>query len=61
MYEADAGIEELLRRLDDEGSGNVAVAWLAHQMRVFIDMHPEWDEAVNGLAGHLARADDDDV
>ena len=72
MYESDSGIEELLHRLGPTGEGDsppgatastdfaIGVEWLAEQMRVFVDLHPDWENAVGSLASYLARADDID-
>ena len=50
MYFTDRGIEELeSRRGDDE----VTLAWLAEQLRIFVDLHPEF-EGSGRAAGHLA-------
>lgn len=57
MYSTDRGIEELeARRGDDE----VAVAWLAAQLRAFVDLSPEFEVPVERLATWLARLDDED-
>ena len=57
MYFTDRGIEELEdRRGDDE----VSLAWLADQLRAFVDENPEFEVAVERLATWLARLDDDD-
>jgi Family of unknown function (DUF6104) len=55
MYESDRGIEELEQRRADE---SVSVEWLADQMRTFVDLHPDWEDAVSRLAVFLARDDD---
>jgi len=57
MYFTDRGIEELeSRRGDDE----VTLAWLAEQLRIFVDLHPEFEAPVEQLATWLARLDDDE-
>ena len=57
MYFTDRGIEELeSRRGDDE----VTLAWLAEQLRVFVDLHPEDEGATERLATWLARLDDEE-
>lgn len=56
MYDSDRGIEELLSRRDGE---TVAVAWIAEQMRAFVDEHPTWEDAIGRFAVFLARGDDD--
>ena len=56
MYFTDRGIEELeARRGDDE----VSLAWLADQLRAFVDENPEFEVAVERFATWLARLDDD--
>ena len=55
MYFTDRGIEELeSRRGDDE----VTLAWLAEQLRIFVDLHPDFENPVEQLATWLARLDD---
>ena len=57
MYFTDRGLEELeSRRGDDE----VSFAWLAQQLRVFVDLNPDFEVPVERLATWLARLDDDD-
>jgi hypothetical protein len=57
MYFTDRGIEELEhRRGDDE----VSLAWLAEQLKTFVDLHPEFEVPVERLATWLARLDDED-
>ncbi|HEX8488595.1 MAG TPA: DUF6104 family protein [Propionibacteriaceae bacterium] len=57
MYFTDRGLEELeSRRGDDE----VSFAWLAQQMRIFVDLNPDFEAPVERLATWLARLDDDD-
>lgn len=57
MYFTDRGLEELERRRGDE---EVTLAWVAEQLRAFVDTHPEFEDAVERLATWLARLDDDD-
>jgi hypothetical protein len=58
VYYTDRGLDELEdARPDDE----VAVEWLVARMREFIDLHPEFEAAVDRLAAHLARADDEEL
>lgn len=57
MYSTDRGIEELTDRRGDE---LVSLAWLAERLRAFVDLHPEFETAVERLATHLARLDDDE-
>ena len=57
MYFTDRGIEELeTRRGDDE----VSLAWLAEQLRTFVDEHPDFEVPIERLATWLARLDDED-
>lgn len=57
MYFTDRGIEELeSRRGDDE----VTLAWLAEQLRTFVDLNPEHEGPIEQLATWLARLDDED-
>ncbi len=56
MYFTDRGIEELeTRRGDDE----VTLAWLADQLRDFVDQFPDFEVPIERLATWLARLDDD--
>lgn len=57
MYATDRGIEELEARRADE---QFAVSYLADRMRVFVDTHPEFEDAVERFATWLARDDEDD-
>ncbi|HRW18535.1 MAG TPA: DUF6104 family protein [Dermatophilaceae bacterium] len=57
MYFTDRGIEELAAR---RGGEQVSLEWLAEQLRAFVDLHPEFETAVDRLATHLARLDDED-
>lgn len=58
MYFTDRGIEELeSRRGDDE----VTVHWLADRLRAFVDLNPEFEDAVERLATFLARDAEDDA
>lgn len=57
MYFTDRGIEELERRRGDE---EVSLAWVADQLRAFVDTHPEFEDAVERLATWLARLDDEE-
>lgn len=56
MYSTDRGIEELEERRGEE---RVTLAWLAEQLRTFVDVHPEHEIPVERLATWLARLDDD--
>jgi Family of unknown function (DUF6104) len=55
MYFTDRGIEELEKRRGDE---EVTLAWVADQLQAFVDLHPEFEVAVERLATWLARSDD---
>ncbi len=57
MYFTDRGIEELAQRRGDE---EVSLAWLAEQLRLFVDLNPEFEVPVERLATWLARLDDED-
>jgi hypothetical protein len=56
VYFTDRGIEELEQRRGEE---SVSLGWLAAQLRFFVDQNPEFETAVERLATHLARLDDD--
>ena len=56
MYFTDRGIEELLSR---RGQEQVSIEWLAERMRDFVDLTPEYENAVERLATWLARLDDE--
>ena len=57
MYFTDRGIEELQAR---RGEDEVTLAWLADQLRTFVDLNPEFEIPVERLASWLARLDDDE-
>lgn len=57
MYFTDRGLEELEGRRGDE---EVTLAWVADQMRHFVDLNPEFEVPVERLATWLARLDDPD-
>ena len=57
MYATDRGIEELDAR---RGQDEVTLAWLADQLRTFVDLFPEFEVPVDRLATWLARLDDED-
>lgn len=57
MYFTDRGIEELAHRRGEE---QVTMAWIAEQLRVFTDLNPEFETAVDRLATWLAREDGDE-
>lgn len=57
MYFTDRGLEELQRRRGDD---EVTLAWLAEQLRIYVDLHPDDEEAVERIATWLARLDDEE-
>jgi uncharacterized protein DUF6104 len=57
MYATDRGIEELVERRGEE---TVSVEWLADRLRVFVDLNPTFEDAVERIASFLARVDDDE-
>lgn len=57
MYFTDRGIEELEQR---RGAEEVTFEWLAEQLRIFVDLNPEFEVPVERLATWLARLDDDE-
>lgn len=57
MYFTDRGIEELASRRGEE---TVTLAWVAEQLRVFVDVHPEFEVPIERLATWLARLDEPD-
>jgi hypothetical protein len=56
MYFTDRGIEELEARRGEE---SLPVAWLAEQLRDFVNLNPSFETAIDRLAVYLARSDDD--
>ncbi|HNV10406.1 MAG TPA: DUF6104 family protein [Propionibacteriaceae bacterium] len=56
MYFTDRGLEELE---DRRGEESVTFGWLAEQLRVFVDLHPEFEVPVERLSTWLARLDDE--
>jgi hypothetical protein len=56
MYFTDRGIEELDKRRGEE---EFSVAWLAEQLRTFVDLNPDFETPIERLATWLARLDDD--
>ena len=56
MYFTDRGIEELVERRGEE---QVSIEWLADRLRVFVDVNPAFEDAVERLASFLARDDSD--
>jgi len=57
VYFTDRGIEELEQRRGDE---DVTLAWVAEQLRTFVDLNPEFETPVERLATWLARLTDDE-
>lgn len=60
MYATDRGIEEFEQRRADE---EFTAIFLADRMRIFVDLHPEFENAIDKFATWLARDDngeDDD-
>ena len=57
MYFTDRGIEELA---DRRGEESVSLEWLAMRLQAFVDLHPEFETAVDRLATWLARDEDED-
>jgi hypothetical protein len=58
VYFTDRGIEELETRRGEE---EVTLAWVADRLRAFVDLNPEFENAVERLATFLARDDSDDI
>jgi hypothetical protein len=56
MYFTDRGIEDLEKR---RGQEDVTIAWLAEELRTFVDLNPEFEVPIERLATWLARLDDD--
>ncbi len=56
MYFTDRGIEELEKR---RGQEDITIAWLAEELRTFVDLNPEFEVPIERLATWLARLDDD--
>ena len=57
MYFTDRGIEELEARRGEE---SVTLAWVADQLRTFVDLNPEFEIPLERLATWLARLEDTD-
>jgi hypothetical protein len=55
MYFTDRAIEELAER---RGAEEVRMEWLAERLRSFVDLHPEFETAIERLASWLARDDE---
>jgi hypothetical protein len=58
MYFTDRGIEELAKRRGEE---DITFAWLAEQLRAFVDENPDFEVPIERLATWLARLDDEDL
>ncbi len=56
MYSTDRGIEELTERRGEE---QVSVEWLAMRLQAFVDLNPQFEDAVERIATFLARDDAD--
>jgi hypothetical protein len=56
MYFTDRGIEELETRRGEE---SVTLAWVADQLRTFVDLNPEYEIPLERLATWLARLEDE--
>lgn len=57
MYSTDRGIEEFGTRRAEE---QFATEYLADRMQVFVDLHPEFEDAIERFATWLARDDEDE-
>lgn len=57
MYFTDRGIEELANRRGEE---EVSLEWLAEQLKLFVDLNPDFEIPVERLATWLARLGDDE-
>lgn len=57
MYFTDRGIEELEAR---RGGDEVTMAWVAEQLRTFVDLNPDFETPIERLATWLARLGDVD-
>jgi hypothetical protein len=55
MYATDKGLEELIERRGEE---LVSYEALAEQLRVFVDLNPQFEVPVERLAVWLARNDE---
>jgi hypothetical protein len=56
VYFTDRGIEELEARRGEE---SVTLAWVADQLRTFVDLNPQFEIPLERLATWLARLDDE--
>jgi hypothetical protein len=57
MYDTDRGVEALEEQRGDE---QVSLAWVAGRLREFVDLNPEFERAVDRLAGWLASGSEED-
>lgn len=57
MYFTDRGIEELAKRRGEE---EVTIEWLSEQLKMFVDLNPDFEIPIERLATWLARLEDDD-
>jgi hypothetical protein len=57
MYFTDRGIEELAKR---RGEDEVTLEWLAEQLKIFVDLNPDFEIPIERFATWLARLEDDD-
>jgi hypothetical protein len=57
MYFTDRGIEELAAR---RGEDEVTIEWLSEQLKLFVDLNPDFEIPIERLATWLARLEDDD-
>ncbi len=55
MYDTDRGAEELARRRGEE---EVNFDWLSEKFSEFVNLNPEFENAIDRLATWLARLDD---
>jgi hypothetical protein len=58
VYFTDRGIEELTQRRAGE---QLDVEWIAERLRAFVDLNPQFEDAVERVATFLARDDEDDL
>jgi hypothetical protein len=57
VYFTDRGIEELEKRRGEE---TVSLTWVAEQLRLFVDLNPDFEVPIERFATWLARLDDDE-
>ncbi|MEI6405666.1 MAG: DUF6104 family protein [Actinomycetes bacterium] len=55
MYFTDRGIEELAKRRGEE---EITFDWLADQLRIFVDLNPDFEIPIERFATWLARLDE---